>query len=115
VPHRAFRDPNDHVWDVWDVQPAWAERRRVDRRKNPPDAPSPVPDRRRGAERRARLESKVHLGDGLERGWLTFESPDEKRRLAPIPSGWESLSDDELYALWLAARVVPKRFGRLIE
>lgn len=115
MPHRAFRDPNDHEWNVWDVLPGWTERRHADRRRNPPDAPSPVPDRRRGAERRARQESKVRLGDGLERGWLTFESADEKRRLAPIPSGWDSLSDEELRRLWTAARIVPKRHGRLIE
>jgi len=26
-------------------------------------------------------------------GWLTFESADERRRLAPVPAGWEDASD----------------------
>jgi hypothetical protein len=34
-------------------------------------------------------------------GWLTFQTRGEKRRLAPIPDGWESASGDELSG-WLA-------------
>ena len=33
------------------------------------------------------------------RGWLTFESGDDRRRLAPIPDGWERASDEQLQAL----------------
>lgn len=29
------------------------------------------------------------VSDVLATGWLTFESPGEKRRLAPVPEGWE--------------------------
>lgn len=32
----------------------------------------------------------------LAGGWLTFESAVEKRRLAPIPSGWNELPADAL-------------------
>ena len=32
-------------------------------------------------------------------GWLTFESEGEKRRLAPVPSGWERLSPERLELL----------------
>jgi hypothetical protein len=29
-------------------------------------------------------------------GWLTFESATERRRLAPVPGGWEEISVDRL-------------------
>jgi hypothetical protein len=32
-------------------------------------------------------------------GWLTFESDVEKRRLAPVPEKWESLSSERLELL----------------
>ena len=34
-------------------------------------------------------------------GWLTFESPTDRRRLAPIPTGWESATR-ELMMHWCA-------------
>ena len=37
-------------------------------------------------------------GDWKE-GWLTFESGDEKRRLAPVPAGWERLTPQRLELL----------------
>jgi len=36
---------------------------------------------------------------GLERGWLLFHSPTEKRRFGPPPAAWDSLSDAELEEL----------------
>jgi hypothetical protein len=39
------------------------------------------------------------LSSGFEKGWLTFESKSERRRLAPIPPHWEDLSDAGLRAL----------------
>jgi hypothetical protein len=42
---------------------------------------------------------------GLERGWLSFVSSREKRRLAPIPPDWTSLDDAELERLCGMARV----------
>ena len=36
---------------------------------------------------------------GLEDGWLTFQSGQEKRRLGHYPPGWEALSDGELSLL----------------
>lgn len=32
-------------------------------------------------------------------GWLTFESGTEKRRLAPVPDGWDTLPTDGLRIL----------------
>lgn len=41
-----------------------------------------------------------HLPEEYREGWLAFESSHgEKRRLAPFPKDWESLSDHELSAL----------------
>lgn len=40
------------------------------------------------SERRAQ-----HLAEAYRYGWLVFESPTEKRRLAAVPTGWEELSD----------------------
>lgn len=41
-------------------------------------------------------------------GWLVFQSESEKRRLAPVPSGWSELSDEELAALCASATVQPR-------
>jgi hypothetical protein len=44
--------------------------------------------------------SREHsLPEAFREGWLVFESPREKRRLAPIPADWETLSDEALGAL----------------
>jgi hypothetical protein len=42
---------------------------------------------------------------GLERGWLSFVSGNGKRRLAPFPSGWETVDEAELERLCGMARV----------
>ncbi len=44
---------------------------------------------------------------GLEQGWLAFASGEHKRRLAPFPPDWASISDDELALLCEAARQAP--------
>ena len=42
-------------------------------------------------------------------GWLSFHRGPERRRLSPIPSGWDSAGDDQL-RLWLrSSEVVTKR------
>lgn len=38
-------------------------------------------------------------------GWLVFESESEKRRLAPVPTGWNERSDEALRALCASATV----------
>lgn len=40
-------------------------------------------------------------------GWLAFESVAEKRRLAPIPTEWETASDADL--LLMLARAIAAR------
>jgi len=44
--------------------------------------------------------SREHsLPEAFRGGWLVFESAREKRRLAPVPANWESMSSDALAAL----------------
>jgi hypothetical protein len=43
-------------------------------------------------------------------GWLAFESSLGKRRLYPVPTQWEILSDDELTALLAQAIPAEKRY-----
>jgi hypothetical protein len=45
----------------------------------------------------------------LTRGWLTFESAVEKRRLAPIPEGWDQLPAEALAQLCEEAAFVRVR------
>jgi hypothetical protein len=46
-------------------------------------------------------------------GWLCFESTETKRRLAPIPTGWEFGTDESLEELCQQAAPVPlRRVGR---
>jgi hypothetical protein len=39
------------------------------------------------------------LPDEWKEGWLTFESDGQKRRLAPVPAGWEELPGSRLELL----------------
>jgi hypothetical protein len=68
--HRAFSDEQGTQWEVWEVHPTLATRERVI------TAPRLPPE--------------------LLSGWLTFQSANEKRRLTPIPNGWEALSENRL-------------------
>jgi hypothetical protein len=45
-------------------------------------------------------------------GWLCFESGHEKRRLAPIPTGWEFRNVGMLEELCRKATLVPARRQR---
>ena len=80
---------------MWDVIPRGVmvngpDRRRVaDRRVRIP-VPPPDPERRRVRSRRVTVSAE------LVQGWLTFQAGREKRRLAPIPSGWEAAAERQL-------------------
>ena len=54
---------------------------------------------------------------GLENGWLCFESKGEKRRLTPIPHGWNEMDDPGLKELLASARAVkpPPRVSATVE
>jgi len=61
-----------------------------------------TPERRRNPFRR-----NVDVASEYSNGWLCFEGEGEKRRLAPVPDGWEQAGPATL-AGWLqrAKRVV---------
>jgi hypothetical protein len=77
--HRQFIDEGGVPWDTFAVLPTT-------------DAPS-----------------LARLPEQFQHGWLCFESATEKRRLGPIPTQWNSASDDELRRLRDAAQPVPQR------
>ena len=48
------------------------------------------------------------LAEAFRNGWLCFEAHDQRRRLAPIPEQWESLSDEALRVLCQNAEVATR-------
>lgn len=103
--HRTFVDAAGVEWQVWDVRPSWtwAERRRTDRRRGAMElardgrasdgAERPERQERRLRERRGEGTRQLVVRNGYEDGWLTFECAGQRRRLTPIPPGWETLPD----------------------
>ncbi|HEU0054828.1 MAG TPA: hypothetical protein VFQ39_16700, partial [Longimicrobium sp.] len=107
MPLRTFVDRAGVEWQVWSVIPgARADERRsgYDRRSPDPVFGSPGAERRSGGDRRA-----VHaaLSSALTGGWLVFECPTERRRLAPIPPGWDRCDVPSLERLRDRARLAP--------
>ena len=103
--HREFTDSRQVSWVVWDVYPTLGDRRRSaeDRRRFHRES-----DERRTAFNPTRLRPEY------VDGWLAFESRGEKRRLAPVPRGWEQLDERDLERLCDAA-VSVGRPRRLVE
>ena len=65
-------------------------------------------------ERRRHREPRAQLPGNMKEGWLVFQTKGEKRRLAPLPDGWDEFSDDQLICLLDHATLLgPPR--RLIE
>jgi hypothetical protein len=107
MPHRRFVDSKQTRWEVWDVEPGSAERRgRTDDRRRAP--------RTSGERRQVQDRSRVRIKSDLTSGWLAFESKHDRRRLAPIPIGWEALDASALEELCEQARSIG-RPRRLLE
>ena len=86
---RGFTDSTGVEWRVWEVFPSKTAEGGVD------------------------TFSRTTLKDtAFANGWLCFESPSEKRRLAPIPKGWEFREQDVLEQLLGQASFVPLRKRR---
>jgi hypothetical protein len=99
--HRIFQDLNGRTWQAWAVAPVEPE---------PPTVVSAA-DPATSEPRRRRI--RVELGPQWANGWLTFETPGEKRRLAPYPPGWSEFSDEVLAELCMMASTVrPQRARR---
>lgn len=112
MPIRSFHTADGVLWQVWNVLPG----RRDDERRKGYDRRSPDPViRYTGPERRTtndrRQPAAPFLSPHLQSGWLAFECPSEKRRLAPIPQQWEDLPDNELERLCGQARPVGPPHG----
>ena len=89
--HRQFTDSSGRTWDVWDVHPTAAARSIA--------AFS-------GAEQCGADQRNV-VAPALADGWLCFEHDRERRRLAPVPSGWTELPTTALERLRDDATRVP--------
>lgn len=113
--HRTFTDVDGVLWQVWEVHPQLAERRRTARRAFPPRLGDGIADHRTGTDRRRRHEVRVPVRDGYEQGWLAFDSVAGSRRLAPIPDGWDVLPEASLLALLRRGEVAARLRRRLIE
>lgn len=48
-------------------------------------------------------------------GWLTFECPAERRRLAPIPELWADAGDDDLRGFLAGAVVVTRASAAFLQ
>ena len=108
MPHRMFTDSRGIRWDVWNVDPQNAERRVGPRDRR---ATSRGPDRRQ----RSLVEPRIRISrPDLLLGWLAFEARHERRRLTPVPEGWELLDAAGLEQLLVTAAVVG-RPRRLVE
>ena len=84
---RGFKDSTGVEWRVWEVIPS-----------------------RAAIGTSARAQSHTSLSSTpYANGWLCFESDIEKRRLAPIPAGWELRPPGEIAELLQEATPVQAR------
>lgn len=88
---------------MWQVHPSAAERRFSQRRVSD-DERSDMAERRSGTDRRESETPRTEQHRALVAaeftyGWLCFETAGEKRRLAPVPEGWDR-ADDETIEQW---------------
>lgn len=86
--YREFTDARGEFWKAWDVTP---DQRIFLKRKTPARGAVDRPERT-SAESLAASD----VTPSRERGWLSFESRDENRRLSPIPADWETASDADM-------------------
>lgn len=103
---REYVDSERVAWQVWEVIPLSAERRRLRERRIAP---------RDENDRRLRHEMRLRMSDGDTDGWLVFESYGLKKRLRPIPKGWFQASDTELESMCARADRASRPTPRLIE
>ena len=80
---RSFTAPDGTLWQAWNVVP--------------------------GEHSNWPANARRHLPAALADGWLCFESASEKRRLHPIPQGWEERSDADLWSFCAGAQPVVRR------
>lgn len=100
--HREFHDARGTLWSVWDIDPTTggALITHLARRQESP-----------GGEcaRRVSRAAPEYVAAALAAGWLCFESENEKRRLAPIPDGWQEMATLQLRELCASAAPVSRQ------
>jgi hypothetical protein len=105
MPLRTFRGEDGAEWRVWNVVPG---RRQGTERRRGYDRRSPSPVLRHGGLERREGQDRRHtpglVSPELRLGWLIFQREGERRRLAPVPPGWERLAETALARLCAAAR-----------
>jgi hypothetical protein len=104
---RAFRDAGGTEWQVYDVSPRAREERRMAARRSGEVVALGARVDRRTFDRRISVGG---VGRRVAKGWLCFEHAEERRRLSPIPEGWQKAEDARL-ADWLGAARPTYRFG----
>lgn len=97
MPHRIYRDAQGREWSVWDIHPEEVERQLRSDAAHPTTA----------AAAALAARQRMAVSPDLVGGWLCFERDDVKRRLTPIPTGWQHLSDEELERLCEQALAAP--------
>jgi hypothetical protein len=55
---------------------------------------------------------RVLVQQELQAGWLAFQCGEQRRRLAPLPAGWDEMSDHALLSLIEQARPIQPRVAR---
>jgi hypothetical protein len=86
---RHFTDVHGNMWIVWEVYPRLLERRLLRERRFA---------LRSGGDRRHMPVGRATLPRQILGGWLAFQSMHERRRVLPVPDGWEEFGDRELRA-----------------
>ena len=93
---RSFQDERGRTWQVWNVQPPGENVFAGGSASSDPAA----------GRRPHRQRLSVALDPQWASGWLAFETPGEKRRLAPCPTDWTGFSEHELMELCAKALLV---------
>jgi hypothetical protein len=90
--HRRIVDDRARTWDVWEVIPSLVDSTATPLRGRAPDS-----------------GRRLVVPAELQSGWLAFQCGDERRRIAPLPDGWSTMSDTLLLRLLAAALPVQTR------
>lgn len=81
--HRRIVDNEEQVWDVWEVRTS------------------------------ATTSRRILVQPDLQAGWLAFQCGEQRRRLAPLPTGWDEMSDHALLGLMDQANPIQPRMVRV--
>lgn len=113
--HRVFADASGVIWEAWEVRPRGVVEGAPGRRAADTLAPHDSSRTPAVPSLPAASERRLAVTPALQGGWLAFRAGDERRRLAPIPPGWECAPDEVLNQYCLAAAAVrtPARTERV--